>query len=105
MKIPISAYEPFTNQKGKLLPGGKPYESELFEELERFKTGYYKPLIDACRAIEDKDERTKYKAQYLPSFTLSAVVHTWREEKNIIAHTGIITMDIDPTANPHIEDW
>lgn len=103
--ITISAYQPYTNQAGICNPGCFPYDTDLYTELDRFKNGYYKSVIDEVRAIQDKESRTLFKAQRLPSITISCTTKEWRKTENVTSKSGFICFDIDGDQNPQIEDW
>lgn len=105
MPVTISSYKPHTNREGVLHPGCIPFDTEFETEMDRIKNGYYASLIEQCRLISDHKERNDFKAKYLPSLTISAICKDWRNEKNVVQHTGFITFDIDKDHNPQIEDW
>src|SRR5262245_28391104 len=103
--ITISAYEAWINKEGKAMPGCKPYEVDFYTEMFRIRDGHYKPVIDACRAITNKEERNKFKCEKLPSLSISAVCKNWRKLENVDHHTGLLNLDIDYAGNEHIENW
>lgn len=103
--ISISGYKHYTNQKGEVKPGCLPYETDLYKELIRIRDGHYRPVIDTLRGIDDKDERMLFKQTHLPSITVSAICHTWREIGNLVAHTGLLNIDIDQAGNEWVTDW
>lgn len=103
--IKISAYKAWISKEGKPKPGCKPYDTDFYTEMDRIKAGHYKPIVDAYRVIEDKDEKYKYKVSKLPSLTISAVCKQWREMKNVVNHTGLLNIDIDNKTNQHVTDW
>jgi hypothetical protein len=104
--IPISAYKPFFSTKQqKHLPGGEPYETEFFTEMQAIRDGQYADVIAQVRAIEDKNQRHAFKAQNLRAITISAVCNKWRGLSHVDHHTGLMNIDIDAGDNPHISDW
>jgi VirE N-terminal domain len=103
--ITISAYQSYTNKAGLCNPGCFPYDTDLETELQRFRDGYYKQIIDEVRAITDKEQRTLFKAQRLPSITISCTTKEWRKTENVTSQSGFICFDIDGDANPQIDDW
>jgi hypothetical protein len=106
MDIPISAYRPFySNKRGQWLPGGEPEDAEFFDEMQAIIGGRYKYLIEECRSIQNKDKRSLFKIQRLRAFTISCRCQTWRNNNNIVAHSGLLNIDIDATGNESIEDW
>lgn len=103
--IPISAYTPFFSDKQQRhLPGGKPYQYEFYQFMEGIRDGLHKAIIDQLRAIEDKNERASFKAQNLLAVTLSCTCKEWRKEANIVEHSGLMGIDIDPD-DVEIDDW
>lgn len=102
--IKISGYNHYCNKEGVRQPGCIPYDTDLYTELYRIKNGYYQSVIDTLRQIEDKAERMDFKTRYLPSLTISVVCKEWRQTSNIISHTGLLNIDIDPAGN-NINDW
>lgn len=105
MAIKISSYKHYQNKAGIINPGCFPFDTFFETEMQRIKTGYYADLITRCRAIQDHKERNLFKAQYLPSLTISAVCKDWRNEANVISHTGLLTFDVDQDHNPGVSDW
>lgn len=103
--IKISAYKAWTGKDGKPRPGCKPYDTDFYSEMDRIKQGHYKPIVDKYRSIKDKDEKYRYKVSELPSLTISAVCKIWRKRDNVVAHTGLLNIDIDGKSNPQINDW
>lgn len=104
--IPISAYYPFYSSKRQTwLPGGKPYDSEFFAEMSAIISGKHRHLAERCRAIWSKEERSLFKIRNLPAFSVSCLCHTWRSRGNIIAHSGLMNIDIDSSDNLAIDDW
>jgi hypothetical protein len=103
MKLKISAYKPkYSTKVEQMVPGVTPYEVDFFEEMLNIKNGKYKEVIDKVRAISDKKIRDKYKTEHLPALTISAVVKDYRKTENIINHTGLLNIDIDPKGNDHL---
>lgn len=98
--IKISAYRAWKDR-----PGCKPYDTDFYTEMEAIRDGKYKDVAQRCREIKDDEERKKYKVSYLPSLTISAVCKIWRKLDNVVAHTGLLNIDIDQKSNSHIKDW
>jgi hypothetical protein len=105
MLIPISSYKPFTGKDAIPKPGCIPFETEFFEEMKRIKSGYYKDVIYQCRAIEDHKERQIFKAQSLPSITISCICKKWRKMENVVSHSALMVIDIDADNNPGVTNW
>lgn len=103
--IKISAYKAWTGKNGNARPGCKPYDTDFYTEMNRIKDGYHKKIVEAYRSILDEKEKIQYKIGNLPSITISAVCKDWRKLENVVAHTGLLNLDIDGKANPHISDW
>ena len=59
--------------------------------------------LDFIRNSEDKEIRNLLKAR-LPAITPSGLF-TVRKKEGLIAHSGLICLDIDAKENPSIEDW
>lgn len=103
--IPISSYKPsFSKNRNKMVPGSIPFNTDLETELNRFKNGYYKEIIEACRNTP-VDQRQRFKAEKLPSITISCRTKEWRKEENVTDHSGFICFDIDGKEHPHITNW
>lgn len=98
--IKISAYKAWKNR-----PGCKPYDTDFYTEMLRIKEGYYKEIADKYRSLPEGDEKRNFKIDNLPSLTISAVCHNWRKSENVVAHTGLLNLDIDKKSNQHITDW
>lgn len=63
----------------------------------------YKAEIDLIRALEEKSDRDKEKSK-LPSITPSGTF-TYRNEKSIIKHSGLVQIDIDYKGNEDIDNF
>ena len=61
----------------------------------------YAAKIYELRTIQDKTARDKIKAT-LPAITISGVFDPVRKEENLVQHSGLICIDIDPKGNEHI---
>lgn len=103
--IQLSGYTPFKNGSGRWVPGAKPEDTDFYKEMLHIGAGTYQPVIDTLRGIDDKDERTQFKASSLYAFTISGRFHTWRKKENLIEHTNLLNIDIDAGANPNVTDW
>ena len=64
----------------------------------------YAGQIKALRSIEDKGKRDKIKSR-LPAITISGSFHPSRKEENLVKHSGLICIDIDPKGNEHIMNF
>lgn len=98
--IKISAYKAWKEK-----PGCKPYDTDFYTEMDRIKSGHYKPIVDQYRLLSNPEEKAKYKVSHLPSLTISAVCKDWRKISNVVSHTGLLNLDIDGKSNPQVEDW
>ena len=96
-KIKISGFTPFLNKKGDKVPGVLAKYSYLYDELYRFKEGYYVVLIEELRALDNKSARDKYKTENLPAFTFSCSFKEgdYRKQSNIQEHTNLLCIDVD----------
>lgn len=106
-KIKISAFTPFRNKDGQIVPGVQARTTYLYEELTRFKEGYYSMVIDRLRELTSKDERSKYKLENLTAFTFgcSFKPNDYRKQINIDEQTNIVYIDIDQLgANKYISE-
>lgn len=63
----------------------------------------FKENIDIIRALDEKEDRDKQKA-LLPAITPSGTF-TYRNEKGLIKHSGLIQFDIDYKGNEHIDNF
>ena len=95
--IKISAFNPFRNKEGNVVPGVRAKTTFLYRELFRFKEGYYMFIIDELRKIESKEERSKYKLENLPAFTISCCFKDddYRKQSNIESLTNLLCVDVD----------
>jgi len=59
--------------------------------------------LDFIRKTDDKEVRNFIKAR-LPAITPSGLFSV-RKKEGLIAHSGLICLDIDAKENPAIEDW
>lgn len=102
--IKVSAYKShYSAAKQTFVPGAKPYDTDVYQELLRIRDGYYKDIIDSLRAIQDPAEYKKKKAEILPSVSFSCVTKDWRSAAAIVNHTGLLNIDIDGKDNPHLK--
>lgn len=67
------------------------------------KSSKYKEKVKLIRATNDKRKRDKLKAT-LPAITPSGLF-TYREEKFLVKHSGLIQFDIDFKENQHIANY
>jgi hypothetical protein len=104
MSIKISAYKPkYSNKNSSYVPGVVPYEVDFFDEMLAIKNGKYKEIVDVVRSIQDKKERDAYKIQHLPALTISALVKDYRSVDNVVNHSGLLNIDIDPKGNDNLK--
>lgn len=100
----ISAYKPkYSTTDSRMVPGVIPYEVNFFEEMLNIKNGKYKELVETVRACKDKKDRDRFKVESLPALTISALVKDYRRSENIVAHSGLLNIDIDEKGNPHLK--
>lgn len=105
-KITISKFGSyFSKKQNKVVPGGKPIDTDFYSEMVNIKNGAYLRVIEQLKSIKDPDEQKKFKESKLPSFTVSCKCRDWRKEENIVTHSGLLNIDIDGDQNLHIEDW
>lgn len=105
-KITISKFGSyFSKNRNKMVPGGKPTDTDFYTEMCNIKNGTYRQIIEQLKSIKDTNEQKRFKESKLPSFTISCQCKDWREEKNITQHSGLINIDIDGDQNQHIDDW
>ncbi len=86
-KIYVSLYNGVTDNRGQMVTMAD------FLSLDCRRT------IERIRAATDPAERRRLKRD-LPGATLSGVFAPTRAEKNLLAHTGYICIDIDAKDNP-----
>lgn len=105
-KITISKFGSyFSKKQNKVVPGGKPTDTDFYTEMTNIKNGVYLRIIEELKSIKNPDEQKKFKESKLPSFCISCQCKEWRKEENIIAHSGLLNIDVDGDQNLHIEDW
>jgi hypothetical protein len=105
-KISISKFGSyFSKAKNKVVPGGKPSDTDFYTEMLNIKQGYYRSIIDELKSIKGPDEQKRFKESKLPSFSISCRCKDWRKEENIISHSGLLNIDVDGEQNLHIDDW
>lgn len=104
--IPISFYKSFfSKDRNEWVPGGEPFETDFYTEMQNVQNGKHKDIIEQLRAIDGKKEKQAFKRQNLHSMSISSVCHTWREVDNVVNHSGLLNIDIDSDGNEHIQDW
>ena len=105
-KITISKFGSyFSKKQNKVVPGGAPTDTDFYFEMTAIKNGNYLAIIERLKSIKNPDEQKKFKESKLPSFSVSCRCKSWRKEENIVAHSGLLNIDIDGDQNLHIEDW
>jgi hypothetical protein len=78
-----------------------PKEVNLLVWLNSLK---FKGQVQLVRELTDKNEKKKVKSN-LPCITPSGLF-SYRSERNLIQHSGLIQIDIDPSANNlNISNW
>lgn len=81
--------------------GKKPKSVNLLTWLTSDK---YADQIRELRIIEDKSKRDEIKAK-LPAITVSGIFDPIRKEENLVKHSGLICIDIDPKGNEGIMNF
>lgn len=105
-KITISRFGSYFSEKqNKVVPGGKPIDTDFYQEMVNIKNGKYLRIIEELKSITDPVKQKIFKESKLPSFTISCQCKDWRKEENITNHSGLLNIDIDGEQNLHIEDW
>ncbi len=96
-KIPISLFTPFKNKDGIYVPGVIAKNADLYTELEKFRDGYYSSIVEGLQKIEDPEEKSRYKMENLPAFTLSARFKEkdYRNTANMLSTTEMLCVDVD----------
>ena len=64
----------------------------------------YADQIRELRTITDKSRRDEIKAK-LPAITVSGIFDPVRKEENLVQHSGLLCIDIDPKGNEGIENF
>lgn len=64
----------------------------------------YADQIRELRTITDKSRRYEIKAK-LPAITVSGIFDPVRKEENLVQHSGLLCIDIDPKGNEGIENF
>ena len=64
----------------------------------------YREQIERLRSCRNADERKYLKIQ-LPQATISGVFQGMRKADNLVAHSGLICVDIDAKDNPDVSDF
>lgn len=96
-QIKISFFVPFINKDNVSVPGVFAKDADLFNELFRFKEGYYLMLVEELRKIKLKEDRQRYKSGNLPAFTFgcSFKKNDYRKQSNVESTNNILYIDID----------
>jgi hypothetical protein len=79
-------------------------EPKLVNLLTWLSSDKYADQVRELRTIENKDRRDEIKAS-LPAITVSGVFDPVRKEENLINHSGLICIDIDPKGNEQIKNF
>ena len=93
LNVQVSCYKNYNTPKN-------PSNINLLIWLQSRK---YENKVKEIRKIEDKKRRDKIKAT-LPAITPSGIF-SYREEKDLIKHSGLIQFDIDLKENTHISNY
>ena len=64
----------------------------------------YREQLERLRSCRNADERKYLKIQ-LPQATISGVFQGMRKADNLVAHSGLICVDIDAKDNPDVSDF
>lgn len=67
---------------------------DIYEFYQKVKNGEWREEANIIRAIPDKKERNKKKAELLELVTISGVF-SGRYDKNMVKHSGFLAIDID----------
>ncbi|PHN00926.1 BT4734/BF3469 family protein [Flavilitoribacter nigricans] len=81
--------------------GRKPDNVNLLTWLTSDK---YADQVKELRQLDDKAERDRIKAT-LPAITVSGIFAPSRKEENLVKHSGLICIDIDPKGNENIANF
>lgn len=81
--------------------GRRPQSVNLLTWLTSDK---YAGKIRELRALQGKASRDRIKAS-LPAITISGVFDPVRKAENLVRHSGLICIDIDPKGNEHIANF
>lgn len=92
LNVTVSCFSSYTDPN--------PIDINLMTFIESRK---HKDKIDLIRAMEDKADRDREKAK-IPCITPSGTF-TYRNEKNLIKHSGLVQFDIDYKGNEHIDNF
>jgi len=85
----------------------KSYEGKVPKKvnlLAWLSSDKYAAQVRELRSIEDKKRRDELKAM-LPAITVSGLFAPVRKEENLVKHSGLICVDIDPKGNEHITNF
>ena len=74
-----------------------------YQLLDHLNDDTYKWEIKKIRSLATKEERDVHKAK-LPCISPSAVINGTRSDANIVAHTGLISFDIDKLSPENLEE-
>lgn len=81
--------------------GKEPKSINLLTWLQSEK---YKEEILQLRSLQNKEELDQIKAS-LPAITVSGTFYPTRKAENLVKHSGLICIDIDPKGNEHISNY
>ena len=81
--------------------GKEPKSINLLTWLQSEK---YKEEILQLRTLPEKEKRDRIKAS-LPAITVSGTFYPTRKAENLLKHSGLICIDIDPKGNEHISNY
>ena len=81
--------------------GKEPKSINLLTWLQSEK---YKEEILQLRTLPEKEKRDRIKAS-LPAITVSGTFYPTRKAENLVKHSGLICIDIDPKGNEHISNY
>jgi hypothetical protein len=95
----ISKYEEIFNPEGTVV--------ELYSELEKFRSGGYKGLVQSCRQALAKGNRELFeiRKKKLPAITISGVFGKTRRVSSLKTYSGMIVLDMDGLPKGDIDAW
>ena len=70
---------------------------DIIDYLNDTRDGYWHKIVMECRSITDYEERKAFKKK-MPTACLSGSF-TYRDDKSIVTHSGIIAIDLDDLDN------
>ncbi len=85
----------------------RPNQLTVNQVLAGIRDGEYRELVEELQEILETEGVEAYKAAKnstgIPCFTASAVCEGGHSRDHMMAHTGLIIIDVDPGANPKLD--